>query len=74
MNHHIEDQPPSPGSEHHPVAGLENPEPATITVIGVPVPAPCVGNAAPGGRTRVLVASNADEDLANATWEDAEWQ
>ncbi len=67
MNHHVEKQGRSPATENRLASILENPEQILVTLIVVPL-------SAPRDLTGLPVASYADDDLANATWEDAEWQ
>lgn len=67
MNHHVEKQLRSTETENRIVSVLENPEQMMVTLIVVPM-------SAPRDRTGLPVTSYADDDLANATWEDAEWQ
>ncbi len=67
MNHHVEKQGRSPQTDNRLVSILENPEQMTVTLIVVPMPAPQHHTGRP-------VTSYADDDLAHATWEDAEWQ
>jgi hypothetical protein len=67
MNHHVEKQRRSPVTENRLSSMLENVEQMAVTLIVVPMPAPC-------DRTGLPATGYGDEDLANATWEDAEWQ
>jgi hypothetical protein len=74
MNLHVETQRWSPGTENQFVSMLETRGHLTVTVIAAPMPAPRGRGATPHDRTASLGASGVEDDLANATWEDAEWQ
>lgn len=67
MNHHVEKQLRSSDTESRLSSMLENAKQMAVTIVVVPMPAP-------QDRTGLPVTSYADDDLANATWEDAEWQ
>ena len=74
MNLHVEQQRWAPGTETQVVSMRETLGHLTVTVIAAPMPAPRGRGATPPERTASLGDRGVEDDLANATWEDAEWQ
>jgi hypothetical protein len=74
MNLEIEKQRRFPGTEDRLVSMLETLDHLTVTVVAVPMRAPRGNGLTPGDRTEFLAGSGSGDDLAYATWEDAEWQ
>jgi hypothetical protein len=74
MTLHVEKQRGSRGAEQRLVSMLEALDYVTVTVIAVPMPAPRGKDSASDDHMEFLASSGSEDDLANATWEDAEWQ
>jgi hypothetical protein len=74
MNLEFEKQRRFLGTEDRLVSVLETLDHLTVTVIAVPMRAARGKGATAGDRSEFLAGSGSEDDLAYATWEDAEWQ
>ena len=74
MNHHIDTQRLSLVSESQLKLGVENAEQATVTIIVAPALATRIRQIPSSDHMGFHKPGYFDDDFANATWEDAEWQ
>ena len=74
MNLQLEKQRRSPAEVKHLVSWLQSLDHLTLTVMTVPAAEPRDKETSPGECPDVLLNRHLEDDLANATWEDAEWQ
>ena len=74
MNLQREKQRRSPAAMKQLVSWLQSLDHLTLTVMTVPTGEPRDNETSPGDCLDIQPNSHLEDDLANATWEDAEWQ
>jgi hypothetical protein len=73
MNIYFERQPRAPGAMNCLVTMLERPDRLTVRIVAVPMEGRD-GRTSPSDGVKVPPTRGREDDLANATWEDAAWQ